>query len=123
MIILIAVAGANNNTRVAFRKFRTKVNETFINEAGHVNVAMPMYNLTENSDSYSDTSGSLWQFKRVGIDGDFDLTVDDNGFPNNLSSFNYKLNLITNRNGVKIAVQLKHLNNFWRSLEMPLVNC
>ena len=123
MIILIAVAGANNNTRVAFRKFRTKVNETFINEAGHVNVAMPMYNLTENSDSYSDTSESLWQFKRVGIDGDFDLTVDDNGFPNNLSSFNYKLNLITNRNGVKIAVQLKHLNNFWRSLEMPLVNC
>ena len=123
MIILIAVAGANNNTRVAFRKCRTKVNETFINEAGHVNVAMPMYNLTENSDSYSDTSGSLWQFKRVGIDGDFDLTVDDNGFPNNLSSFNYKLNLITNRNGVKIAVQLKHLNNFWRSLEMPLVNC
>ena len=123
MIILIAVAGANNNTRVAFRKFRTKVNETFINEAGHVNVAMPMYNLTENSDSYSDTSGSLWQFKRVGIDEDFDLTVDDNGFPNNLSLFNYKLNLITNRNGVKIAVQLKHLNNFWRSLEMPLVNC
>ena len=123
MIILIAVAGANNNTRVAFRKCRAKVNETFIDEAGHVNVAMPMYNLTENSDSYSDTSGSLWQFKRVGIDGDFDLTVDDNGFPNNLSSFNYKLNLITNRNGVKIAVQLKHLNNFWRSLEMPLVNC
>ena len=123
MIILIAVAGANNNTRVAFRKCRIKVNETFIDEAGHVNVAMPMYNLTENSDSYSDTSGSLWQFKRVGIDGDFDLTVDDNGFPNNLSSFNYKLNLITNRNGVKIAVQLKHLNNFWRSLEMPLVNC
>ena len=25
---------------------------------------MPMYNLTEYSDNYSDTSGGLWQFKR-----------------------------------------------------------
>ena len=25
---------------------------------------MPMYNLIEYSDNYSDTSGSLWQFKR-----------------------------------------------------------
>ena len=26
-------------------------------------------------------------------------------------------------NGVKIAVPLKYLSNFWRSLEMPLINC
>ena len=25
---------------------------------------MPMYNLIEYSNNYSDTSGSLWQFKR-----------------------------------------------------------
>ena len=25
---------------------------------------MPMYNLIEYGDNYSDTSGSLWQFKR-----------------------------------------------------------
>ena len=25
---------------------------------------MPMYNLIQYSDNYSDTSGSLWQFKR-----------------------------------------------------------
>ena len=30
---------------------------------------------------------------------------------------------MTNRNGVKIAVPLKYLINFWRSLEMPLINC
>ena len=30
----------------------------------NINIAMPMYNLTEYSDNYSDKSGSLWQFKR-----------------------------------------------------------
>ena len=60
----IAVVGANNNTKVAFknrapfRKCRTEVNETFIDKAEHINIAMPMNNLTECSDNCSDTSGS-----------------------------------------------------------------
>ena len=83
---------------------------------------MPMYNLIEYSDNYSDTSGSLWQFKRDEIEGNVDLTVDANHIPNNSSSYKYKSSLITNRNGVKIAVLLKYLSNFWRSLEMPLIN-
>ena len=39
------------------------------------------------------------------------------------------INLIGNtgdngiKNGVKIAIPLKYLSNFWRSLEMPLTNC
>ena len=82
-----------------------------------------MYNLIEYSDNYSDTSGSLWQFKRDEIEGDVDLTVDAQHIPNNSSSFKYKSSFITNRNGVKIAVPLKYLSNFWRSLEMPLINC
>ena len=84
---------------------------------------MPMYNLIEYSDNYSDTSGSLWQFKRDEIEGDVDLTVDAQHIPNNSSSFKYKSSFITNRNGVKIAVPLKYLSNFWRSLEMLLINC
>ena len=67
--------------------------------------------------------GSLWQFKRDEIEGDVDLTVDGNYIPNNLSSFKYKSSLITNRNVVKIAVLLKYLSNYWRSVEMPLINC
>ena len=27
------------------------------------------------------------------------------------------------KNDVKIIVPLKHLSNFWRSLNMPLINC
>ena len=48
---------------------------------------------------------------------------------NNAPSFKYEANIIGNtgnngrKNGVKIAVPLKYLNNFWRSLEMPLINC
>ena len=84
---------------------------------------MIMYNLIEYSNNYSDTSGSLWQFKRDEINGNVDLTVDANHHPNNSSSFNYKSSLITNRNGVKIAVPLKYLSNFWRSLEILLINC
>ena len=67
---------------------------------------MPMYNLIEYGDNYSDTSGSLWQFKRHEIEGNFDLTDDDNHTPNNLPSFKYKSSLIINRNDVKIAVPL-----------------
>ena len=33
-------------------------------KADFINVAMPMYNLIEFSANYSDTSGSLWSFKR-----------------------------------------------------------
>ena len=106
-----------------FEKCRTEINETFVDDAQHINIAMPMYNLIEYSDNYSDTSGSLWQFKRDEIEGDVDLTVDGNHIPNNSSLFKYKSSLTSNRNGVKIAAPLKYLRNFWRSLEMPLINC
>ena len=85
---------------------------------------MPMHNLIKYSDNYSDTSGSLWQFKRDEIINNADVTND-----NNAPSFKYKANLIGNtenngiKNGVKIAVPLKYLRNFWRSLEMPLIKC
>ena len=84
---------------------------------------MPMYNLIKYSDNYSDTSGSLWQFTRDEIEGNVDLTVDDNHIPNNSPSFKCKSSFITNRNGVKIVVPLNYLTIFWRLLEMPLINC
>ena len=85
---------------------------------------MHMYNLIEYSDNYSDTSGSLWDFKRDEIVNNADVTND-----NNAPSFKYKANLIGNtenygtKNGVKIVVPLKYLSNFWGSVEMPLINC
>ena len=48
-----------------------------------------MHNLIEYSDNYSDTSGSLWNFKRDEIINNADVTNDDNA-----PSFKYKANLI-----------------------------
>ena len=86
-----------------------------------------MYNLIEYSDNYQDSSATLYQYKR-------DEPQDD--LANNLatdtsSSFKYKGNLLGNpnivgnvaRRNVKIVVPLKYLSNFFRSLEMPLINC
>ena len=111
----INVTGGDNNTKVAFKNCapfkdcRTEINDTFVDYADFINIAMPMYNLIEYSDNYSDTSGSLWQFKRDEIGGDDDLTVDAQHIPNNLPSFKYKWSFITDRDGVKIAVPLKYL--------------
>ena len=41
-----------------------QINETFLDEAEYINIAMPIYNMIEHSDNYSDTSGSLWHFNR-----------------------------------------------------------
>ena len=107
-----------------FEKYRTEINETFIDETDFINIAMPMYNLIEYSVNYSSTSGSLWHFGRDEIINNADVTNDDN-----IPSFKHKASLIGNteddgaKNRVKIAAPLKHLSNFWISLEMSLINC
>ena len=90
---------------------------------------MPMSNLIEYSGKYTDTSGSLWHFKRdeqnMNDRNPANVTTADS------SSFKYKSSffkiLENDDNGVfknvKIAVPLKYLSNFWRTLEMPLINC
>ena len=69
----------------------SKINNTFIDNAKSLDIAMPIYNMLENSDSYSMTSVSLW---------------------------NYYKDEISNE-----VVPLKYLSNFWRSLDLPLINC
>ena len=107
----------------SFKKSSTEINNTFANEAKFLYIATPMYNLIEYSDKYSDRSGILWQFKRDEIAGNSKSTIADS------SSFKYKSDFVGDtevygtRSGVKIAVPLKYSSNFWRSLEMPLINC
>ena len=40
------------------------INNTLIENAEEVHVVMPMYNLLEYSDSYSKSSGRLWNYYR-----------------------------------------------------------
>ena len=57
---------------------KAEVNEVFIDEANYIYIAMPMYNLIEYSDNYSDTSGNLWQFKRDEVpNNNADLIIDN----------------------------------------------
>ena len=75
---------ANNDTDVAFKNCppfstcKTEINDVFIDETNHIYITMAMYNLIEYSDNYSDTSGSLWQFKRDEVPpNDADLSIDN----------------------------------------------
>ena len=80
---------------------------------------MPMYNLIEYNDNYSKTSGSLWQYYKD----------DPNDNIANSESFKSKVTITGktpndgNTKDVEIIVPLKYLSNFWRTLEMPLINC
>ena len=90
---------------------------------------MSMYNLTEYSDKYSKTPGSLLQYCKdiPAVNNDCEIVVFNGS--NAADSFNFKIKITgyTNNNGridnVKIMVPLKYLSNFWRTLEMPLINC
>ena len=90
---------------------------------------MPKYNLIEYSDNYSDTLGSLWQFKRDEVPLNNAALAADSA-----QSLKYKAALVgktavgvNNTNSSvknkKNVVPLQYLTNFWRSLEMLLINC
>ena len=130
----MTATGGNANTKVAFKNgaiFRRAVvhiNDEHIETVENLDIIIPTYNLIEYSDNYEDSSGSLWQFKRD------EQNITAAGIPNavttdNSSSFKYKSRYFKNPNatgvlnGVKIAVPIKYLSNFFRSLEMPLINC
>ena len=89
---------------------------------------MSMYNLIEYSDNYAKTTGSLWQYCKdiPALDANDEIVVFTGN--NVTDSFNFKAK-ITGETGddgtkdVEIMVPLKYLSNFWRTLEMPLINC
>ena len=103
-----------------FRTCNVNINDEYVEKAEYLDIIMPMYNLLEHSDNYEDATGSLYQFKR------------DEPPPNNAEvtagtkSLKYKS--ITDDNNddddvVKLVVPLKYISSFFRSSEMPLVNC
>ena len=134
----IRAANALNATKLAlkncapFTKCNLEINDEHVDTAENLDIVMPMYNLIEYSDNYQDSSATLYQYKR-------DEPPEDNTVTNltadNSDSFKYKIKLLGNikqiaadaarvrRLNVKVAVPLKNLNNFFRSLEMPLINC
>ena len=130
----IRAAAADANARLAlkncvlFTRCNLEINDEHVDTAENLDITMPMYNLIEYSDNYQDSSATLNQYKRdepPEDDAVADLTAD------NSSSLKYKISLLGNpvvanniaRINVKVVVRLKYLSNFFRSLEMPLINC
>ena len=134
----IRATNAVNATRLAlkncapFTKCNLEINDEHVNTAENLHIVMPIYNLIEYSDNYEDSSATLYQYKRdepPEDDAVADLTAD------NSSSFKYKIKLLgkvtevvrnaagVGRLNVEIVVPLNYLSNFFRSLEMPLINC
>ena len=133
----ITVTNPTNNVyekKLAFRNNApftsciSKINNTLINNAEDLDIVMPMYNLIEHSKNYSKTSGSLWNYYR---------DEPNSGAERNITNsikyskyFNYKTSTTekleggnTEKEDIKIVVPLKYLINFWRTLDMPLINC
>ena len=130
----IRAAAADANTRLALKtcalstKCNLEINDEHVDTAENLDITIPMYNLIEYSDNYQDSSATFYQYERdepPEYDAVADLTAD------NSSSFKYKVSLLGNpvldgnitKRSVKVVLPLKYLSNFFRSLEMPLINC
>ena len=116
-----------------FTKSNLEINDEHVDTAENLDIAMPMYNLIEYSDNYQDSSATLYLYKRdepPEDDAVADLTANNSDF------LKYKIKLSGNvtevagdaaagvrKLNVKVVVPLNYLNNFFRSLEMPLINC
>ena len=80
-----------------------------------------MNNLLEYNKNDRKTTGSLWNYYR---------DEPSNSLSSNSESFKYKTSItgktpedndsLTN---AKVVIPLKHLSNFWISLNIPLINC
>ena len=120
-------ATPNNRNKKVITDCISERNSKEIDHATDIDVVMPMYNLIKYSDNYSKTSGSLLQYYRdepfINNGAIIDVPEDPDS-----ASFEYKQK-ITGQTGndgtkdVQIMVPLKYLSNFWRTLEMLLINC
>ena len=116
-----AIAADRNNKQAIFKNctlFTGCINNTQVDNAKDLDVVMSMYNLIGYCDNYSKISGSLCQFCR---DEPNDNITDS-------ESFKFKSKFLDNTNNAsivnaKIAMPLKYLSNFWKTLEMSSINC
>ena len=128
-------AAANNtNKKVIFKNCApftnciSENNNTQIDNAKDIDIVMPLYNLIEYSDNYAKTIGSLWKYCKDIPARNNNNEITEFTLVNTTDSFKFKAKFTgqTDDDGTKdveIMVPLKYLSNFWRTLEMPLINC
>ena len=110
-----------------FFAFQKLIILSLIDNAEDLDIVMPIYNLLEYTKSYSKTTGSLWDYYRdepsSRAEGNKNYAIKHS------KSFDYETRITGRLEGnntekeVKMVLQLKHLSNFWRTLDIPLINC
>ena len=133
----IIVTNPNNDTynkKFAFKNSTpftsriSKINDTLIDNAEDLDIVVPMYNLLEYSKNYRKTTGSLWSYYRYGPNsgavGNKNYSIKDS------KSFDYKTSITgkwegnnVEKDDVENVAPLKYLSNFWKIVNMPLINC
>ena len=83
----------------------SKTNSVSFNGEEDLDVVIPIHNLIECRKNFKKRTGNLWNYYR-------DKPVDPMTDPAD-----------GNTKDVKFVVPLKYLSNFWRTLDMPLINC
>ena len=130
----VAAATNNGDRKVIFRNCaaftdcRSEINNAQVSNTKNIDVVMLMYNLIEYSENYSKRYGSLWQYWRdkTAVNNNGVIVAFNTANVTDLIKFKEKITGQTDDNGTKdieIIVTLKYLSNFWRTLEMPLINC
>ena len=110
----------------------SEINGELVENTEDLDMVIPMYNLVEYSKNYEKTSGSLFNYYR---DEPSETTIGAGNNAINISIrnskfFDYKTEIIgsldageDDKEDVTMAIPLKYLGNFWRSLDIPLINC
>ena len=143
----ITVVDGDGNTSFAFKNCHpftrsiAHLNDEHVGTAENLDLTMScLHNLIEYCDNYADTTASLYQYKRpeqpktdAGLG---DVTTENSSsfkyhssFLKEIESVNINADVNPDVPGahrlwknVKIAVPLKYISNFFRSLELPLIN-
>ena len=138
----ITVTNPNNNVnfdrrltlknKAPFISCISKINGELVENVEDLDVVIPMYYLLEYSKNYEETSGSLFNYYR---NEPKEHTIGDGNNAINISirnseSFDYKTKIVGSlaagdleKDDIEIAISLKYLGSFWRSLDIPLINC
>ena len=109
----------------------SKIKNALIDNAEDLDLVMSMYNLIEYSKNYRKTTGRLCNYYRDETNSG--LGGDDNNINYSIKNskfFDYERSITGNlgdnnrtKDDVKILVSLKYLSNFWRKLDVLLINC
>ena len=107
----------------------SKIKNALIDNVEDLDIVMSMYNLLAYSKNYKNATGSFWNYYRDKPNSSLGCNNNNVNYSiKDSKSFDYKTSITGELEGnnaekeVEIVVPLKYFSNFWRPLNMPLIN-